>query len=312
MICIALIILKEKQTMSDKKHLFAILQALFVTFLWSTSFVLIKYGLEEVSAITFAGLRYTIAATVLLAYMIFSGKLNEFKNISKRNWISLIMLGFIMYFLTQGAQYLGLYYLPAIQVSLFLNFTPLIILIFASRLLNEKPTIWNIVGVFIFLIGIVIYFFPLEDLQGEPVGYIIMTVGLISNAMATMLGRSVNKERKLSPILITTISMGIGGVLLLITGFSTEGFNPISIRNIGIIVFLAVVNTAVAFTLWNKTMQELLSIESSIINNTMLIQIAILSWLFLEEPFTFKTVISILIVSAGVLLVQFRKKVPKV
>jgi len=36
----------------------AILQALIVTFLWSTSWVLIKIGLEDIPAVTFAGLRY--------------------------------------------------------------------------------------------------------------------------------------------------------------------------------------------------------------------------------------------------------------
>jgi drug/metabolite transporter (DMT)-like permease len=34
------------------------LQALFVTFLWSTSWVLTKFGLQDTS-VTFAGLRYT-------------------------------------------------------------------------------------------------------------------------------------------------------------------------------------------------------------------------------------------------------------
>jgi len=36
----------------------AILLALLVTFIWSTSWVFIKIGLREMPAITFAGLRY--------------------------------------------------------------------------------------------------------------------------------------------------------------------------------------------------------------------------------------------------------------
>ena len=41
------------------------LQAVIVTFLWSTSWVLIKLGLEEIPAINFAGLRYTLAFLIL-------------------------------------------------------------------------------------------------------------------------------------------------------------------------------------------------------------------------------------------------------
>jgi len=44
----------------------AVLQALFVTFLWSTSWVLIKIGLEQIPALTFAGLRYSLAFLCLV------------------------------------------------------------------------------------------------------------------------------------------------------------------------------------------------------------------------------------------------------
>ena len=37
------------------------LQALLVTFLWSTSWVLIKIGFADIPPLTFAGLRYTLA-----------------------------------------------------------------------------------------------------------------------------------------------------------------------------------------------------------------------------------------------------------
>jgi len=50
-----------------------------------------------------------------------------------------------------------------------------------------------------------------------------------------------------------------------------------------IIALLAIVNAAFAFTLWNKSLQMLTAVESSIINGTMLPQIAILAWIFLNE-----------------------------
>ena len=41
-------------------HVRAVVQALFVTFFWSTSWVLIKFGLKDIPALPFAGLRYTL------------------------------------------------------------------------------------------------------------------------------------------------------------------------------------------------------------------------------------------------------------
>ncbi|MHA1116624.1 MAG: EamA family transporter, partial [Candidatus Heimdallarchaeaceae archaeon] len=50
-----------------------------------------------------------------------------------------------------------------------------------------------------------------------------------------------------------------------------------------IILWLSIVNTAFAFTLWNKVMQKLKAVELIMINNSMLAQIAILAVIFLGE-----------------------------
>jgi drug/metabolite transporter (DMT)-like permease len=71
-----------------------------------------------------------------------------------------------------------------------------------------------------------------------------------------------------------------------------------------IIAWLAIVNTAVAFTLWNKSLQSLTAIESSIINNTMLPQIAILAWIFLDEPLNLRQILGLGLVTIGIIIVQ--------
>ena len=49
---------------------------------------------------------------------------------------------------------------------------------------------------------------------------------------------------------------------------------------------ILVANTAFAFTLWNHTLRTLTAVESSIIGNLMLPQIAVLAWVFLGEALT--------------------------
>lgn len=58
----------------------------------------------------------------------------------------------------------------------------------------------------------------------------------------------------------------------------------LSLRAAALIAWLAVVNTALAFTLWNMSLRHLSAVESAGINNSMLIQIAMLAWIFLDEP----------------------------
>jgi drug/metabolite transporter (DMT)-like permease len=69
-----------------------------------------------------------------------------------------------------------------------------------------------------------------------------------------------------------------------------------------------VVNTAFAFYLWNVSLQHLSAMESSIINNTMLIQIAALSWIFLHERLSGLEIGGLLVAAVGIFLANIRKR----
>src|SRR5690625_4981415 len=105
-------------------HTRAVLQAIFVTFLWSTSWVFIKIGLEEIPALTFAGLRYGLAFLLLLPLLFRGEARRSLARLSRHDWLWLVALGLVMYTLTQGAQFLALDYLPAQTTSLILSFSP--------------------------------------------------------------------------------------------------------------------------------------------------------------------------------------------
>jgi uncharacterized membrane protein len=98
--------------------------------------------------------------------------------------------------------------------------------------------------------------------------------------------------------------MGVGSLLLLAVGFIVEGVPQLDLFGWGIVLWLAIVNTALAFTIWNHTLQTLTAIESTLINNTMLVQIAILAWLFLGEPVSARESIGLILAVMGVLFVQ--------
>ncbi|MDZ7626417.1 MAG: DMT family transporter [Ignavibacteriaceae bacterium] len=135
-----------------------------------------------------------------------------------------------------------------------------------------------------------------------------MTVGVIANSASAVLGRNINREARINPIVVTIISMGIGSILLLLLGIILQGLPMISFQNMLYLLWLAVINTALAFTIWNFTLRTLTAMESSIINGTMLIQIAILAWIFLGEAITLLEGIGMLIAALGALLVQVRKR----
>ena len=293
--------------MKFSPRIIAILEALLVTFLWSTSFIIIKWGLKDIPPLTYAGLRYSIAFLALLPLLFTEKRKREISSITKKDWRKLFLLGLMFYAFTQGTQFIGLSLLPSVTVSLILNFTPIIVAVSGIFLLGEKPTNLQWLGSILFIVGILTYFLPIEFSSSLTLGIIVMLIGVIANSGSAILGRDINREKRFSPLIVTTISMGIGAVILLAAGLIIQGINQLSVTNILFLLWLALINTAFAFTLWNKTLRTLTAMESSIINGTMLIQIGVLAWIFLGEIITLKEFIGMLIAACGAVFVQLKK-----
>jgi drug/metabolite transporter (DMT)-like permease len=287
-------------------HLRAVLQAFLVTFLWSTSWVLIKIGLRDIPALSFAGLRYTLAFLCLLPFSIRPGQLTALRKLSIRTWLLLSALGLLFYSVTQGAQFLSLFYLPAVTTSLMLSFTAIIVALMGIVLLKERPTPMQWGGTGLYLLGVLVYFVPLSLPTHQIVGLIVAAVGVLANSISSVLGRHLNRAAVLEPTTITVVSMGVGAIVLLVTGGVVQGLPRLTLTNWLIILWLAVVNSALAFTLWNRTLRTLSAMESSIINNTMLFQIALLAWIFLGERPTGREMTGMMLAVIGTLIVQMR------
>jgi drug/metabolite transporter (DMT)-like permease len=279
--------------------------ALLVTFLWSSSWVLIRWGLDDdaLEPITFAALRYGLAALVLLTWVAARGHgRRAFGSPGRATLIQIVALGVVFYAVTQGAQFVAIDAQPAATTSVVLSWTPMLVAILGGWSIAEPSSGRQVVGAVLVALGA--WWFFAGDLGATAVGMIAAFVGLGANAASALLGRNVNREATLSPVVVTALSMAVGAVLLTVVGLAAEGMPATSVRGWLIVVWLAVVNTALAFTLWNQSLRRLTAIESAALNNTMLIQIAILAWLFLGERLGPGEIVGIVLVSLGVFLTQ--------
>lgn len=289
-------------------HFNAILQALLVTFLWSTSWILVKIGLEDLPALTFAGLRYMLSSLILLPLALRPAQRRALRGIGPSGWFMLAILGLFYYTLTQGTQFLGLAYLPATTFSLLLSFTPILVALLGIPLLGEKLSSGQWVGTALYLLGLALFTYPWQGLGWSMLGLSIGCLSVLSNSLSSILGRYVNRQERLDAITVTGVSMTIGSVLLLAGGLSVEPLPTLSPSNWAIVIWLAVVNGAFAFALWNHTLRTLQALESSLINNTMLYQIAVLAWFFLGERMSALQIGALIIAGAGVTLAQLRSR----
>ncbi|GIL13060.1 MAG: membrane protein [Chloroflexota bacterium] len=290
-------------------HAGAAAAALFVTFLWSTSWVLIKFGLRDaIPPLIFAGLRYGLAFACLAVWSL--GQPSTWaalRGLGRQDWLLLVALGLIFYAVTQGTQFLGLKYLPAVTLNLLMTFSAALVAGMSALALREPPTRAQWGGVGLYLVGALVFFYP-AALPGDMLlGVGIGLVGVAANAVSALMGRAINRCGHLPPLAVTVASMGIGAGVLLGAGLAVENFPPLSLSSILIIVWLAVVNTAFAFTLWNRSLRVLSALESSLINNLMMVFIPLLAWLFLGENIGAQQAAGLILAGAGILIVQLRR-----
>jgi len=285
----------------------ALTGALSVTFLWSTSYVLIKLGLKEINPLAFAAYRYTLASIILALFVVCRrSKLNVIHDL--RRFLSFSLLGFTGYFVAQGLQFVGLYYLQAIAVTFVLNLTPILVLVLSFLSLKEKPSSIQLMGIVITLFGVLVFFANDVILIGEAVGLAATLVSGIGWATYMVLTRYYLRGNGESITALTTCSMALGSLMLLMTTILTGNIVVISIDGWITILWLSAVNTAFAFLLWNRALRTLRAYEQSILQNTMLIQVTLLASFLLGEALTTPKVSGIIMVFIGVLMVQLRSR----
>jgi drug/metabolite transporter (DMT)-like permease len=290
----------------DRGRLLGVLEALLVTFLWSSSYVLVKIGLDQIQIppLTLVALRYAVASAVLIPLALRRGgssMLGDPKFLAR-----IAILGLTGYSVAQGLQCLGLFYLPAVSVTFILNFTPVFVLVMGVFGLGERPTNVQLGGMALVLVGA--YLFFNDPLSGSSLmGVLITLISGLGWASYMVYSRYTFVREEFDLLGITAFSMGAGTLILVVAALVFEGVSSVPPSGWGIIAWLGVVNTALAFFLWNHALRRLEAFETSILQNTMLIQIAILSWVFLGERLTGMKLVAMAMVFLGVLTVQLRR-----
>lgn len=283
--------------------------ALLVTILWSSSYVLIKSGLNEVPPIYFATLRYALAFAILATIDRVS---HTGRNASKANHqrrgptLVLIAAGVAGYTVAQGFQYVGLFFLPAVTTSFLLTFNPMFVLFIGMVTLSEKPSRLQILGLAIALLGAYSFFYEKISWQGDWLGVGVVLLSGIGWAAYVVIVRGLQKTNALGSLRLTTVTMGIGVVGMVVLSAATGEYAPLPIDLILSVAWLASVNTALAFLLWNWVLKMLPAYELTVVQNLMLIEVGLLSFLFLQEVITVLMMVGMALVIGGVFLVQTR------
>jgi drug/metabolite transporter (DMT)-like permease len=287
--------------MKMQSHPAAIIEALLVAIIWASSFVFVKMALAYMGPFTIAGLRYFLGFLILLPFMV--PRLRALRGLPPRLWIRLIVIGIVAYTIANGAFYVSLRYLPAVTLSFVNSLGPLLVLFAGVVWLQEIPARLQVIGVVICLVGGALFFSP--GLRGgEPLGMAIAAIGMISFVAFGILAREIARDRHIDALSRTAIPLAVGGVSLLLIAIPLEGLPTLTLNGWAIVLWLALVNTSLAYVLYNHSLQELTALEMNVLLNLCPLGAALLAWLLLGETLTAVQILGVIVVIFGVTLVQ--------
>ena len=287
--------------------------ALLVTLLWSSSFVLIKQGVQEIPPLYFATLRYALAFAVLLAVTAVAGPRRAFgPRPGRRNLGLVAVAGLAGYTVAQGFQYVGLYYLPAVTTSLILDFNPLFVLALGMVALDERVSGAQLAGMGVAFIGAWAYFSEQLSWNGQWFGVLVVAASGAGWAVYVVVVRMIQKSGGMSSLGLTTATMGTGVAGMVALTAASGAYAPVSAYGVEVVAWLAVANTALAFLLWNWVLKAIPAYELTVLQDLMTVEIALFALAFLGEVITPLMALGIALVIAGVAVVQLkgRKKAP--
>jgi len=286
----------------------AILEAVFVNIIWASSFIFVKLLLKDLGPLTIGGLRYFIGFLVLLPFMLRKGRLDA---LPRRMWLRLLLIGLSAYTIGNGAMFWSLKYLPATTVSFMMSMITLLVLFGSILWLKEIPTRLQTVGILVTLGGTAL-FFLVGIKPGEPLGMAILSIGLISFTLFGVLGREAARGQKVDTLSLTAIPLALGGGLLLLVALPLEGLPHASPGTWGLVLWLAAVNTALGYILYNHALQVLTAFEMNVMLNLSPLWTALMAWFLLSERLLLWQWIGMVIVVVGVALVQRRQGIKSI
>lgn len=284
----------------------AVFLAAIVTLLWSSSYVLIKIGLLGLPPLTFAGLRYFAAFGALLAVHV-ARRRHLPRNLGASTWRALVGLGLTTYAIVPGAIFVSLELLPVTTANLiFQAGIPLTVALLSGLLLAEPTTMRQWAGVLLTVAGVYI-FFPARPEGVELLGVVLAGVAAVGGAAGNLLTRHLMRDRPLRARDVSMISMGIGSSLLLLVSLFVEPFPRLTVTSIVLLAWLSLINTALAFTLWNLALRTLTALEGGVLANAQIVEVALMAWLVLGETLSPARWLAALVILVGVTLVQWRR-----
>jgi drug/metabolite transporter (DMT)-like permease len=241
------------------KHTKAYLSLIFICIVWGTTFLAIRIGVMHYPPFLFAGVRQAMGGIILMTA---AAIINRQKDLSMKNILHQMLVGFLMLTLGNGLVSLGEKYINSGISALICSLMPLFAVMF--NLMSSKKDHFNAAigfGMVLGICGVALIF--LHDIaEITKPAYLGGILATIIATCSWALGSVVNKKNvaPVNAFLDSGMQLLFGGIwMLLISPFADDyhGFRLWNTDGILALVYLIIFGSTLAYAAYMYTLSKL-------------------------------------------------------
>jgi drug/metabolite transporter (DMT)-like permease len=286
--------------------------AIIACLLWSTAYAGIKLGLQYDTPLHFAGLRFVISGLMILPFTV---KPKVYIKMIRDNRKVVLSVMVLQTLVNYSMFYFGLDLVPGALGAVIVGSQPLVTAVVASMMHKEEKLSKNKIVTIIFGISGVVLISA--GRQAFRIGTALEFLGVILILGANIATATSNvivslKSRGINPFVLSSFSLGVGGLILYLASFLLEGTAQVHgpIDYWLDLIWLSFMS-AFAFSLWFRLLQRP-GVKVSELNLwKFIIPVvgAILAWLLVpgENP-EWLTICGIIIITGSLILFFFNSR----
>lgn len=277
--------------------------------IWGTTWIFIKFGLEDLPPLTFAAARFVLAL-IVLAFIIYLQKIPFPTN--KRDWKLLALTGVMQFSINYSLVFWSEQYISSGLAAVLQAMITVFGLVLAwIHLPNERITLLKVAAVLIGIGGVAVIFIEQMKINSMMAfaGCIAIVVGAYAAAHGSILVKAFGSS--LHPAMLVFGQMICGILPIIIYALTVEG-NPLKLnwtwKAAVSVVYLSICGTIAAFWLYYWLLSKVESTKAMMISLVTPLIAVIVGRIFLNEQLPAQTVFGGILILASIGLIVFKRK----
>lgn len=272
---------------------------------WSSTWAVIRLGLESLTPFISVGLRFTLASILILIVMKFRNVKIQMDTVALRLYF---IMGFGSFVIPFGLVYWAEQFVPSGLAAVLFAVYPFFVVLFSYFAIpSEVIGFYRIFGIVFAFTGIVTIFY--DGLNIDVTSYFWgMSAIVLSGIMQA--GNAVTLKKyghHLHPLSMNFIPMMMAGISMLIIGVLVEDTSKLIFDSKAFfsVIYLAAIGTVMTFTSYYWLLKRVSVILLSLIAFITPILALIIGWIFFTEKLSDRVLIGSVLVLFGLLAANF-------